>query len=266
MAGALIALGVMEDVQHEPSQSGTEDSTDMYLTSVDRTATSTSPGPLLDLLGRSPSGSLALRSGKTHESDEYSSDEDLEETSSSDETLVADGGGSGFDSHPHDKDVTLVTDGDEDTEESNSGRVPQSRNDPVMVTDGEESDSDSDSHNDPDESAKPRQEIATRNEEEIRLSRSNGVSVEPRQKTSNQYGEGTHPSRSNEEPMDQQRQKAEAHAKIQQRVAEYMEREEEPDHARAVTAVKRKIKDGQMEDFPSAKRYLMTLADEATEV
>jgi hypothetical protein len=128
-----------------------------------------------------------LRSGKTHESDEYSSDEDLEETSSSDETLVADGGGSGFDSHPHDKDVTLVTDGDEDTEESNSGRVPQSRNDPVMVTDGEESDSDSDSHNDPDESAKPRQEIATRNEEEIRLSRSNGVSVEPRQKTSNQY-------------------------------------------------------------------------------
>jgi hypothetical protein len=66
--------------------------------------------------------------------------------------------------------------------------------------------------------------------------------------------------------MDQQRQKAEAHAKIQQRVAEYMEREEEPDHARAVTAVKRKIKDGQMEDFPSAKRYLMTLADEATEV
>jgi hypothetical protein len=54
MTGGLIALGVIEDVQHEPSQSGIDDSSDMDLSSVDRTATSASPGPLLDLLGRSP--------------------------------------------------------------------------------------------------------------------------------------------------------------------------------------------------------------------
>jgi hypothetical protein len=233
MTGGLIALGVIEDVQHEPSQSGIDDSSDMDLSSVDRTATCASPGPLLDLLGRGPSGSLALRSGEAYDSNEYSSDEDLEDNSGSDETLVADGEGNDFGSYLRDKDVTPVSDGEEDIEDANSGSLPHNRNDPIMVTDGEESDSDGDLHSDRDQSVE----------------------------TPSQNAGKTQPSRSSEESLDRQRQGAEAHAEIRQRVTKYMEREAQSDQVKAKTTIKRKIIDEQVEDFHSSKRCLMTPAE-----
>jgi len=259
---ALVGLGIKGDVDDAPSASETADSADVNLNSVGRTASS----DFASMLGTFQV-SLDSRSDQAYDSDDSSDEEDLEKNNGSDATPVADGEECDSDSDPRtDKDVILVSDADEDGEEDDSGSVPHNRNDPILVTDGEESDSECDVHNDPDKSVEPRQKTPTRNGEEIRLSRSHEVSVESQQTTTSHSRGETYPSRSNEEPMDQQRQKAEAHAEIQQRVVEYMAREEEPDQARAITAVKRKIKDGQMEDFPSAKRYLMTLADEATEV
>jgi len=177
--------------------------------------------------------------------------------------LVADGEESDSDRNSgNGRDAILVSDGEGDGEEGDSGSVPHNRDDPIPVT---ESDSDGDLRHEPDDSTEPRQETPTKTEE-AHLSQRNEAAVELRQTTPSHDGEEKHPSRSNEEPMGQQRRKAEAHAEIRQRVSEYMQREGEPDQAKAITAIKRKIEDGQTEDFPCSKRFRMTLADEAMDV
>jgi hypothetical protein len=104
----------------------------------------------------------------------------------------------------------------------------------------------------------------TKNEEEFRSSLKNGNSVE-QQEAAAQNADGSHPDQINEKYMDQRRQEAEAHAEIRRHGSEHMTREEEPDQAGAITAVKRKIQNDQMEDLPAAKRNLK-IPSEATDV
>jgi hypothetical protein len=258
IAAALVALGIKDDVDDAPSTSGTAG---VNLNSAGRTPSA----DFASMLGTFQV-SLTSRSDNAYESDDSSDEEDVEEDDDSGATHAAHGEecDSGGDSQ-NGIDPILVSDCEEAVEEGDSRSVPDNRDDPIVITDGEEGDSDGDLHNDLEESAEPRQETPILNEGEIRTSHGNEGSVEPRQGTPLQNGEELHPALNLEESISQQRQEAEAHAEIRQRVKEYMEKEAEPDQAKAIMAVKRKIKDEQMEDFPSSKRYLMTLA-EATEV
>jgi hypothetical protein len=104
----------------------------------------------------------------------------------------------------------------------------------------------------------------TKDEEEFRSSLKNGNSVE-QQEAAAQNADGSHPDQINEKYMDQRRQEAEAHAEIRRRESDCMTREEEPDQAGAMTAVKRKIQNDQMEDLPAAKRNLK-ISSEVTDV
>jgi len=257
VAAALVALGIKNDVDDAPSPSGT----------------AVPAGTALNSANRSPSADFASMLGTFQVSltpclnnayvpDGSSDEEDVEEDSGSGAICVTNGGASycgGDFQNRHD--LILVSDDEEDgDEEGNAGRAPNNRDNPILVTDGDESGSNGDPHNDTDENAEPRQETPTQSEENTRLSERHGRSVVPRQETPVENGEEIHPCQHTEEFMGQQQQEAEAHAEIRQRVAEYMKREAESDQAQAVTAVKRKIKDEQMEDFTSSKRYLMTLA------
>jgi hypothetical protein len=254
IAAALVALGIKDDVDDAPSTSGTAG---VNLNSAGRTPSA----DFASMLGTFQV-SLTSRSDNAYESDNSSDEEEVEEDDDSGAAHAAHGEecDSGGDSQ-NGIDPILVSDGEEAVEEGDSRSVPDNRDDPIMITDGEEGDSDGDRHNDLDEPAEPRQETPILDEGEIRLYHGNEGSVEPRQGTPLQNGEELRPTRNHEESMDQRRQEAEAHAEIRQRVSEYMESEAEPDQAKAITAVKRKIKDEQMEDFPSSKRYLMTLAE-----
>ena len=254
-AAALVALGIKNDVVDAPSLSGIDDSTDMDLTSIYRATASASPGPLPNPLAITTSDfqtSLDSHSGDTHESLECIDDEDLEEDNSSDATIVADGEESDFDSDPRTgKDAILVSDDEEDTEENNPGRVPSNRDDPILVTDDDGNDPDSD------------------------LLKSLERSVEPRQATQIHEADENNPSQSSERPSEPTRRgtpsQSEESARlfaIQNRVKTPFSRNKQryvSDRAKAVTAVKRKINDGQPEDLFTSKRHLMTLA-EATDV
>jgi hypothetical protein len=248
-AAALVALGIKNDVVDAPSLSGIDDSTDMDLTSIYRATASASPGPLPNPLVIKTSdfqASLDSHSGETHESQECIDDEDSEEDNSSDATIVADGEKSDFDSDPRTgKDAILVSDDEEHIEGNNSGRVPSNRDDPILVTDDKDSD----------------------------LLKSLERSVEPRQATPVYNADESNPSQSSERPSEPTRPgtptQSEESARlfaIQNRVKtpfSKTKRRYVPDRAKAVTAVKRKINDGQLEDFFSSKR--LTLAD-ATDV
>jgi hypothetical protein len=289
VAAALVALGIKDDVDDAPSASGTVDSAGVNLNSASRTPSA----DFASMLGTFQV-SLPSRSDEADESDDSSDEEDMEEDDGSVATHVthSEEGDSGADSRNGD-DSILVSDG----EQGDSGGVPDNRDDPIVLTDGEESDSDGDL-TDAEESVEPRQESSTQNEVDIGPSQINGgsgnhrrqegeataatatptptqneeeshpslnneISVE--QETATQTAEKPHPSRSNEKFMTQRRQDAQAHAEIRRRGSECMTREEELHQAGAITAVKRKIQNDQMEGLPAAKRNLKT-PSEATDV
>jgi hypothetical protein len=292
VAAALVALGIKDDVDNAPSTSGTVDSAGVNLNSAGRTPSADFASMLSTF-----QVSLSSRSDVADQSDDSSDEEDMEEDDGSDATHVAHGeeGDSGGDS-ANGNDPILVSDGEKDGEEGDSGTVPDNRDDPIVLTDGEEGDSDSDLTN-PEKSVEPRKETSnqngvdvgpsqsnegsenhrrqeeettaatptpTQNEEESHPSLNNENSVE-QEETATQNAEEPHASQSNERSKGTRRQETQARAEIRRRGPECMTREQEPDQAEAITAVKRKIQIGQMEDLPVAKRNLKT-PSQATDV
>jgi hypothetical protein len=118
---------------------------------------------------------------------------------------------------------------------------PTTANEMIPVMGGEGGDFDHDCHNDLEEYVGPREETPAQNRE------------------------ATDPHWTNEESVGQQQLESDAHAEIMQRVREFAAEEVELAQVKAITAVKRKIEDKDLEDFPVTKRFLATLA-EATDV
>ena len=226
-AAALIALSIKNDVIDVPSPSGIDDSTDMDLTSIYRATASASPGPLPNPLAITTSDFQAS-----------------------------------LDSHSGDTHESLECIDDEDSEEDNSS-------DATIVADGEESDFDNDPRTGKDAI------LVSDDEEDTEGNNSGRVPSNRDDPILIHEADENNPSQSSERPEDPTRPETPTQSEekirlfaIQNRVKtpySWKNRGYVPDRAEAITAVKRKINDGQSGDSSSSKRYLMTLA-EATDV
>ena len=210
-----------------PRRSGIDDSTDMDLTSIYRATASASPGPFPNPLVLKTSDFQA--SLDSHSGETHESQECIDDEDSEEDNS---------------SDATIVADG----EESDFDSDPRTGKDAILVSDDEE-------------------DTEGNNSGRVPSNRDDPILIHE--------ADENNPSQSSERPEDPTRPETPTQNKekirlfaIQNRVKtpySWKNRGYVPDRAEAITAVKRKINDGQPEDLFSSKRHLMTLA-EATDV